>query len=48
MAVYLVDRQLPGITIDQLAASQKAAIATSQQLTLQGKPVRHSIHFRAG
>ena len=41
MTVYLVDRQLPGITIDQLAASQKAAIATSQQFTLEGKPVRY-------
>lgn len=41
MKVYLVDRQLPGITMDQLAAAQKAAIATSKQFTLDGKPVRY-------
>ncbi len=29
MPVYMVDRNLPGITLDQLAAAQKAAIETS-------------------
>ena len=41
MAVYMVNRELPGITMDQLAAAQKAAIETSQQFTSEGKPVRY-------
>jgi hypothetical protein len=41
MTVYLVDRDLPGITMDQLAAAQKAAIQTSQQFTAEGKNVRY-------
>ena len=41
MKVYMVDRDLPGITMEQLAAAQKAAIATSEQFTLEGKPVRY-------
>lgn len=41
MAVYMVERDLPGIQMDQLAAAQKAAIATSQQFTSQGKAVRY-------
>jgi len=41
MSVYLVDRNLPGITMDQLAAAQKAAIETSQRFTLEGKHVRY-------
>ena len=41
MPVYMVDRDLPGIQMEQLAAAQKAAIATSDQFTAEGKPVRY-------
>lgn len=41
MSVYLVDRTLPGITMDQLAAAQKAAIETSQRFSSEGKQVRY-------
>ncbi len=41
MPVYMVDRNLPGITKDQLAAAQKAAIATSQKFSQEGKKVRY-------
>ena len=41
MAVYMVDRNLPGITMDQLAAAQKAAIDTGKRMTSSGKPVRY-------
>jgi hypothetical protein len=37
----MVDRQLPGITMDKLAGAQQAAISTSQQFTNQGKAVRY-------
>lgn len=41
MPVYMVERDLPGIEMDQLAAAQKAAIQTSDQFTSDGKPVRY-------
>lgn len=41
MGVYLVDRNLPGITMDQLAAAQKAAIETSERFSSEGKKVRY-------
>ncbi len=41
MAVYMVDRNLPGVTMDQLAAAQKAAIEISQKFSAQGKNVRY-------
>lgn len=41
MAFYMVDLNLPGITMEQLAAAQKAAIETSKQFAAQGKPVRY-------
>ena len=41
MAVYMVERDLPGITMDQLAAAQKAAIDTGKRMTAAGKPVRY-------
>ena len=41
MSVYLVDRTLPGITMDQLAAAQRAAIETSQRFSSEGKHVRY-------
>jgi hypothetical protein len=37
----MVERNLPGITMDQLGGAQQAAISTSQQFTNQGKPVRY-------
>ena len=41
MAVYMVERDLTGITMDQLAAAQKSAIDTSQKFTSEGKQVRY-------
>ena len=41
MAVYIVERNLPGITMDQLAAAQKAAIERGQEFTANGKDVRY-------
>jgi hypothetical protein len=41
MAVYLVERDLPGITLDQLAAAQKRAIQVGMDLTAEGRDVRY-------
>ncbi len=41
MPLYLADCNLPGITLEQLAAVQKAALETSLRFTAQGKPVRY-------
>ena len=41
MNIYIADRDLPGVTLEQLAAAQKAAIETSQRFTEDGKPVRY-------
>jgi hypothetical protein len=41
MPVFMVDRNLPGITLDQLGAAQKAAIQTGQKMTSEGKSVRY-------
>lgn len=41
MPVYMVERDLPGITMDQLGAAQKAAIDTTEQFTNEGKNVRY-------
>lgn len=41
MAIYMVDRELPGVTMDQLGAAQKAAIETGQKFTAEGKNVRY-------
>ena len=41
MNTYLVDRDLPGVSLEQLASAQKAAIETSQRFTEEGKPVRY-------
>ena len=41
MNIYIADRDLPGVTLEQLAAAQKAAIETSQRFTEEGKPVRY-------
>jgi hypothetical protein len=41
MAVYMVDRTLPGITKEQLAAAQASAIEMGKKMTAQGKKVRY-------
>lgn len=41
MAIYMVERQLPGITPEQLAGAQQTAIATSRRFTSEGKEVRY-------
>jgi hypothetical protein len=41
MAVYLVERDLPGVTMEQLAAAQKRAIQVGQDLTAEGREVRY-------
>lgn len=37
----MVERELPGISMEQLAAAQKAAIDTGRQFTDEGKNVRY-------
>src|ERR1051325_5413634 len=41
MAVYLVERDLPGITMEQLADAQKRAILMGKQMTAEGRQVRY-------
>ncbi len=41
MTTYMADRNLPGITLEELGAAQKAAIETSQRFTQEGRPVRY-------
>ena len=41
MAVYMVDRDLPGIEMEQLAAAQQAAIETGKRMTAEGKKVAY-------
>ncbi len=41
MTTYAVKRSLPGITMEQLGAAQKAAIETSNQLTEEGTAVKY-------
>jgi Protein of unknown function (DUF4242) len=41
MAVYLVERNLPGVTMEQLAAAQKTAIQMGKELTAEGRQVRY-------
>lgn len=41
MAVFMVERELKGIAIDDLAAAQKAAISKAEQLQEQGLDVRY-------
>lgn len=40
MPTYAVHRDLPGITMDQLAGAQKAVIASSKKFTTEGTPVK--------
>lgn len=41
MPVYMVERDLPGIQMEQLAAAQKRAIEVGKEMTSQGKTVRY-------
>jgi len=41
MAVYLVERDLPGVSLEDLAAAQKKAIQTGMDLTAEGRAVRY-------
>ena len=41
MPVYMVERNLPGIKMEQLADAQKAAIQAGKELTAEGKEVRY-------
>jgi len=41
MAVFLVERDLPGVTMEELAAAQKKAIQMGKELTAQGRQVRY-------
>ena len=39
--VYMVERDLPGIEMEQLADAQKRAIRVGKELTAEGKQVRY-------
>ena len=41
MPVFMVERDLPGITPEELAAAQKRAIQMGKELTAQGRQVRY-------
>jgi hypothetical protein len=41
MSVFMVQRSLKGIPMDQLAAAQQRAIATADEMRAQGEPVRY-------
>lgn len=41
MDVYMVERSLKGISMDQLGAAQRRAIDTAAAMTAQGTPVRY-------
>lgn len=41
MNVYMVERSLKGISMDQLAAAQRRAIEAAAEMTAQGTPVRY-------
>jgi hypothetical protein len=41
MPVYMVERDLPGITMEQLADAQKRAIQVGKELTAEGRQVRY-------
>lgn len=41
MAVYMVERDLTGITMPELAGAQRAAIATARRFTADGTAVRY-------
>jgi muconolactone delta-isomerase len=39
--IYMVERDLPGVTVEDLAAAQKRAIEIGKELTAKGKQVRY-------
>ena len=41
MSVFMVERNLGGISMDDLGKAQKTAIAKGQEMTQQGTPVRY-------
>lgn len=41
MTVYLVERSLKGITMDDLGGAQKAAIGKAEEMTAAGTDVRY-------
>ena len=41
MQVYMVERSLKGIPMNDLAAAQKRAISTGEEMTKAGTPVRY-------
>ena len=41
MTVYMVDRDLPGISMDDLAAAQQRAIETAAEFRTQGKEIHY-------
>jgi muconolactone delta-isomerase len=41
MPVYMADREVPGMTMNQLADAQRAAIDKSREFTDEGNPVRY-------
>jgi hypothetical protein len=41
MPVFMVDRDLPGVSMDALAQAQQAAIATASSYQDQGRDVRY-------
>jgi len=41
MPVYMVERELPGVSMEELADAQKRAIQMGKELTAQGIAVRY-------
>jgi len=41
MPVFMVDRDLPGVSLDALAQAQQAAIATAAEYRRRGREVRY-------
>ena len=41
MEVFLVERSLKGIPMDQLAAAQQRAIRTAEEMTAAGTPIQY-------
>lgn len=41
MPVFMVERDLPGITMEELASAQKRAIQMGKELTAEGREVRY-------
>ena len=41
MSVYMVQRSLKGIPMDQLAAAQQRAIATAEEMRSSGESIRY-------